>query len=189
VSPETLRTALLGRGLARPILAYLPTVAIAVWAVYAVADLRQGDSLVGAAVSAASTILAAPPFLLVVPAVLFVPPMVLTVELVHRLGAGSGAGASSGSRVRRAALGAASWSAWVLFVAVTLAVASRLVLEPGMVALAMLLVGASGAGFALLAFTGRDARAGIILGLAALAVALLVILGSAWMAGRWGGPV
>jgi len=47
---------------------------------------------------------------------------------------------------------------------------------------------ASGAGFSLLAFDEHEARAGKALTLLALAVTAFVILGSSWMAGRWGGP-
>jgi hypothetical protein len=45
---------------------------------------------------------------------------------------------------------------------------------------------ASGAGFSLLAFDGHETRAGTAFTLLALAVTAFVILGSVWMAGRWG---
>jgi hypothetical protein len=58
---------------------------------------------------------------------------------------------------------------------------------PESLAAALFVFAASGAGFSLLAFDGYEARPGKALTLLALAVTASVILGSTWMAGRWGG--
>ena len=114
-------------------------------------------------------------------AILLIPAMVLTIELVHR--------SRAASRATRSVLGAAAWAGWCLFVATTLAVASRVVLVPETLAGDLLLFAAVGAGFSLLAFDGCGTRPGRALILLALVVTASVGLGSLWMAGRWGGPV
>jgi hypothetical protein len=105
--------------------------------------------------------------------------MVLTIELVHRVRAGS--------RVGRSLIGAAAWAAWCLFIAISLAGLSRIILVPEVLAGDLALFAAAGAGFAFLAFDGHETRPGAALTVLALAVAVLAILGSVWMAGRWGG--
>jgi hypothetical protein len=46
----------------------------------------------------------------------------------------------------------------------------------------------SGAAYSALAFADTERRPGKALVAGALAVTVLVIVASAWMAGRWGGP-
>lgn len=76
---------------------------------------------------------------------------------------------------------------WCVFMAIMLTVASRMVLVPGALAGDLFLFAGSGAGFSLLAFDGFETRPGKAQMFLALAVTVLVILGSIWMAGRWGG--
>ena len=76
-----------------------------------------------------------------------------------------------------------------MFVAITLAVASHLVAAPETLASDLVLFAASGAGFSVVAFDELESRPGMGLILLALAVTASVILGSMWMAGRWGGAV
>jgi hypothetical protein len=165
----------------RPILAYLVIVILGVWVFYAVEDVQQGGGLVRATGAATTTLLGAGLALLAFATLLLMPAMVITVELVHRF--------EAASRAARSVLGAASWAGWCLFVAITLAVASRIVLVPETLAGDLVLFAASGAGFSLLAFDGHDVRPGKALTLVALVVTAFVVLGSIWMSGRWGGPV
>ncbi len=169
-----------GRGLTRPIVAYLVIVTLGVWVFLAVEDVRTGGDLVRAPVVAATALLRFGLGGLAFITLLLVPAMVLTIELVHRF--------EATSRAARSVLGAATWAGWCLFVAITLAVASRVVLVPESLAGTLFVFAASGAGFSMLAFDGHEARAGKTLTLLALAVTAFVILGSSWMAGRWGGP-
>jgi hypothetical protein len=111
---------------------------------------------------------------------LLMPAMVLTIELVHRFEASTIAA--------RLVIGAASWVAWGLFGAIALVVASRVVLVPETLAGDLALLAAAGAGYSLLAFDAYETRPGRALTVLALAVTGLVVLGSIWMAGRWGGP-
>lgn len=167
-----------GRGATRASVAYLLTVALGAWTSLALEDARQRGDLGRAAREAAVAVVGSGlPFLILVTLLVF-PAMVGTIELVHRLEAGSAA--------VRSVIGAAAWAAWCLFVAVTLALASRIVLVPETLATDLALFAASGAVFSLLAFGGHEARAGGAMILAALLVAALVIVGSFWMAGRWG---
>jgi hypothetical protein len=170
-----------GRGLTRPILAYLAILTLVVWAGYAVVDLQQGGDLVGAAVVAAGALVGYGLLLVVFLGLLLIPALALTIALVHRF--------EAASRVARALIGAGSWAGWCLFVTITLAVASGIVLEPGALATDVLVFIGAGAAFSLLAFNGYERQAGRVLTLVALAVGALVIIGSVWMAGRWGGPV
>jgi hypothetical protein len=162
----------------RPLLAYLMIVALGVWVFQLVQEAAQGRDLVGAVVAATTAFrnrLVALPFF----SLLLLPAMVLTIELVHRLQASTIAS--------RAAVGAASWITWGLFVAISVVVASRVVLVPETLARYLILLGASGAAYTVLAFDGYQARAGKALTLFALGTAAVVVLGSMWMAGRWGG--
>ncbi len=170
----------IGRGLTRPILAYLVIVTLGVWLFLAVEDVRTGSDLVRAPVVAATALLGFGLGGLAFITLLLIPALVLAIELVHRF--------EATSRAARSVLGAAAWAAWCLFVAITLAVASRVVLVPESLGAALLVFAASGAGFSLLAFDGFEARPGKVLALLAPAVTAFVILGSIWMAGRWGGP-
>jgi hypothetical protein len=151
-----------------------------VWVSLAVRDLEQDGDLVRASVAAASGVLRFGLVPLAFVALLLAPAMVLTVELVHRIGATS--------RTARSVV-EASWAGWCLFVAVTPAVGSRIVVGPETLAGDLGPFAAAGAGFSLLAFTGRESRPGNAFALLALAVRAFVILGSIWMAGHWGGPV
>jgi heme/copper-type cytochrome/quinol oxidase subunit 4 len=168
-----------GRGLTRPILAYLVVVTLGVWVFLAVEDVRTGGDLVRAPVVAATALLRFGLGGLAFITLLLIPAMVLTIGLVHRF--------EATSRAARSVLGAASWAGWCLFVAITLAVASRVVLVPETLAGNLFVFAASGAGFSLLAFDGHESRPGKALTLLALAVTACVILGSIWMAGRWSG--
>ncbi len=156
------------------------TVIAGAWAFVAASDVQQGGDLLRSPLASAATLIGAgvgpPAFLLF----LLEPAMVLTIELVHRFGASS--------RAARSLLGAASWAAWCLFVAITLAATSHVVLVPGVLADSILPLAVAGAGYALLAFDGHDVRPGRALTLLALGVTASVILGSVWIAGRWGGP-
>ena len=160
----------------RPIVAYLVTVTLGVWVFYAIEDVQQGGDLVRAAAVAVTALLEFGFVWLVF--LLLIPAMVLTIELVHRF--------EATSRAARSLLGAASWAGWGVFVAITLAVASRVVLLAEPLGGDLLLLAASGAGFSLLAFDGSETRPGMALILLALAVTAFVIVGSVWMAGRWG---
>ncbi len=164
----------------RPILAYLVVVTLGLWVFDAVQHVQQGGNLVDELVAAAGALLGYGLVSLVLPALLLIPAMVLTVELVHQF--------KATSRTTRSVLGAVSWAAWGLFGAITLAVASGVVLVTEWLVGDLVLFAASGAGFSLLAFDGHETRAGKALTLLALAVTAFVILGSIWMAGRWGGP-
>ncbi len=163
----------------RPILGYLVTVTLGVWVFAAVQDMQQGGDVARALVAAATALLGSGLVWLAFAGVLLLPALVLAIELVHRFAATS--------RVTRSVLGAASWAGWGLFGAMTLAVASRVTLVPEWLAGDLLLFAAAGAGFSMLAFEGYEARAGRALTVLALAVMAFVILGSFWMAGRWGG--
>lgn len=165
----------------RPILAYLATIILGVWVFYAVEGLQEGGGLVRATGAATSTLLGAGLTLLAFATLLLIPAFVLTIELVRRF--------TATSRAARSVLGAASWAGWCLFVAIALAVASRVVLVPETLAGDLVLFAASGAAFSLLAFEGHDVRPGKALTLLALVVTAFVVLGSIWMTGRWGGPV
>jgi hypothetical protein len=168
-----------GRRLTRPILVYLVIVTLGIWFYLAVEDVKQGGDLVRAPVVAAAALLGFGLGGLAFIALLLIPAMVLTIVLVRRF--------EAASRAARSVLGAASWAGWCLFVAITLAVASRLVAAPETLGGDLFLFAASGAGFSLLALDGFEARPGKALTLLALAVTGSVILGSIWMAGRWGG--
>lgn len=170
-----------GRGLTRPILAYLVTVTLGVGVFLTVEDVRTGGDPVRAPVVAATALLGFGLGGLAFITLLLIPAMVVTIELVHRF--------EATSRAARSVIGAATWAGWCLVVAVTLAVASRVVLVPESLAGTLFVFAASGTGSSLLAFDGSEARPGKALTLLALAVTTLVILGSIWMAGRWSGTV
>lgn len=170
-----------GAGLTRPILAYFVIVTIGIWLFLAVEDVKTGGELVRAPVVAAAALVGFGLGGLAFISLLMIPALVLTIELVHRFAATS--------RAARSVAGATTWAGWCLFIAITLAVASRVVLVPESLAAALFVFAASGAGFSLLAFDGLEARPGRGITLLALAVTAVVILGSAWMEGRWGGAV
>jgi hypothetical protein len=165
----------------RPILAYLAIVFVGVWVSYALENLGQGGDLGHALIAAVTALLGPGLALLGLLAFLLIPAMVLTVELVHR--------ARAASRAVRSVLGAAVWAGWCLFIAITLTVLSQVILVPEILAGDVALFAASGAGFGLLGFDGFEARPGRALIALTLAVTAFAILGSIWMAGRWGGPV
>ena len=166
------------RGLTRPLLAYLVIVALGVWVFQMVQEPTQGRDLAGAVLAATTAFrnsLVALPFF----SLLLLPAMVLTIGLVHRFRASTIAA--------RATVGATSWAAWGLFVAISVVVASRVVLVPETLARYLIFLAAAGAAYTVVAFDGYEARAGKALMLLALATAAVVVLGSMWMAGRWGG--
>lgn len=170
-----------GSGVTRPILAYVAVVSIGAWGLYALEGVRQGGDLLGTPVAAAFALLRSGLLLPGLLAVLGIPAMVVTIEVVHRFRP-----ASVGAR---SVAGALAWIGWGLCVAMTLAVASRLVLVPEMLAGDLLLVAVAGAAFSILAFDEHDVRPGVGLTLLALLDAAGIVIASAWMAGRWGGPV
>ena len=179
VNGRQTRALIVGRPKTRDVIAYLAVVLLETWAFYIREDIGQGGDLVrspGAAIAALLAFGLGPAALL---AIVQVPAMVVTIELVHRFRADSLA--------RRSIVGAASWAAWGLFVAVTLAIASQLVVVPETVVVDVALLAASGAAYGLVAFDGPELRPGKVLAASALAVTVLVIFASAWMAGRWGG--
>ena len=166
------------RGLTRALLAYLVIVTLGVWVFYVVQDTTQGRNLVDA-VAAATTFLRNSVVLLPFLSILLLPAMVLTLDLVHRFKADTIAA--------RLVVGAASWAGWGLFSAIILVVASRLVVVLEVLASDLVFLAASGAVYSLLAFDGYETRPGKAMVALALAATVLVILGSMWMAGRWGG--
>jgi hypothetical protein len=165
-------------GWARPIVAYLAIVVLGVWGFYAAEHAARDGDVLRAATAAAAEFLGAGAMLLAFAVILLTPALTLTIEAVHRFGAAA--------RGTRAVLGATSWAGWGLLVAITLAVASRLVLVPEILLGDLGLLGAMGAGFALLGLDGPDRRAGRTLTLLAVAVAAIVVVASSWMAGHWG---
>lgn len=175
---QVLRGRAAGTRLRRPILAYLLTVIIGVASFMAFQRLQQGHDVVSEVVGAGTALLGLGLVWLAGAGLLMLPAFVLTIELVHRFAASS--------KARRSALGAASWVGWGLFGAVTLAIVSGITLVPEWLIGDLLLLGTAGAGFAFLAFDGHDARAGRVLNALALVVTALVVIGSLWMAGRWG---
>lgn len=92
-----------GRGMRRPILAYLAIVTLGVWTFYLVEDMTQGGDLVRAVVVATGSFLGSGLVLLAFLILVLMPAMVVTIELVHRL--------EASSRAARSVLGAASWAA------------------------------------------------------------------------------
>jgi hypothetical protein len=151
-----------GRGTARAILGYLMVVFVDAWIASDGAPLSAGLA----------------PLTLI--AIGLVPAVALTIELIHRF--------EATSIVGRSAVGAASWVAWGVFVSITLAVASHLVLVPESVVRALSLLAVSGAAWAVIAADDNVRRPGRALTLSALAVTALVVLVSLGMAGHWGGP-
>ena len=152
--------------IARPIAAYLLVVALGV-VIAAVTDAGHipdpGSALalmVGAAVAGA-------------------PAAVLTMEFVHRAGAGRLA--------VRAAIGGAAWAGWGILVAVILATVGRLVLVPEVLVVDLLMCAAAGSAFSLLGLDGPLTRIWRGLWVVALLVVVLLTLGASLMAGRWGG--
>ena len=171
------------RGLTRPVLAYVVSITLGVWASYGIEDVKQGGDLLRAPVVAATALLGSGPLLVALLGILMIPALTLSLEVVHR------AGATETSRAGRFVVGAASWAGWCLVVAIVLSVGSGVVLVPEVLAGDLFLVAASGGVFALLAFDGYVARPGRALTLLALIVTTFVVIGSLWMAGRWGGAV
>lgn len=159
-------------------LAYLLTVTIGVAAFTAFQRLQQGYDVLSEVGRAGTALLGLGLVWLVGAGILMLPAFVSTIELVHRFAASS--------KASRSVLGAASWAGWGLFGAITLSIVSGIVLVPEWLFEDLLLFGAVGAGFAFLAFDGHEARAGRVLSVLALVVALVVVVGSLWMAGRWG---
>ena len=175
------RKSSLGGRLARPLVAYLTIVLLGVWVFYAVDGVRQRGDIAGAALAAAGALLGPGLVLAASLSLLLIPAVALTVALIHRF--------EAASRVARAAIGAGSWAAWCLVVAIVLATASGIVLVPDMLIGDLFLFAIAGAGFSLLAFDGYERRVGKALVLVALAVSALFLIGNVWMAGRWGVPV
>ena len=166
-------------GLTRPLLAYLVIVTVGLWVFQAVQEATQGRDLVGAVVAATTAFrnsLVLLPFF----CLLLLPAMVIAIALVHRF--------EADTITARAALGAVAWAAWGLLAAITLVVASRLTVVPEVLAGDLVFLAASGAVYSLFAFDGYETRPGKAMVVLALAAAVLFILGSTWMAGRWGGP-
>ena len=167
-----------GTELKRPMLAYLLTVMVGVVAFLAIQRLQQGDDVVTGPVGSTTFLLGWGLAWLAGAGLLMLPACVLTIEMVHRFAASS--------KASRSVLGAASWVSWGLFGAITLSIVSGITLVPEWLIGDVLLVGAAGAGFAFLAFDGHEARAGRVLSMLALVVTAFVVIGSLWMAGRWG---
>jgi hypothetical protein len=165
--------------MARPVVAYVLTVAVGAWAFRAVQLWQQGDAPVRAVIESVATLVGLGPIYLAAFAVLLVPALVLTIEVVHRFEVDSRAG--------RAVVGALSFGSWCLFGATALAVFSRVVLVPEWLVGAIVVFAVSGGAFSLFAFDQREIRPGIALKLLAMLVVAFVILGGVWMAGRWGG--
>ncbi|MEO8469355.1 MAG: hypothetical protein ABI573_06770 [Chloroflexota bacterium] len=154
------------------------TVIICVVAFLAIQRFQQGGVIVSEPVGSATFLLRWGFAWLTGAGLLMLPAFVLTIELAHRFAASS--------KVNRSVLGAASWAGWGLFGALTLAIVSGITLIPDWLIGDLLLFGAAGAGFAFLAFDGHEARAGRVLSLLALVVTVFAVVGSLWMAGRWG---
>lgn len=154
------------------------TVIFSITAFLTVGNLQQGGSVSGSLAAAETVLLGTGPIWLVLGVVLLLPAFVLTIELVHR--------SEATSSTARSLLGAVSWAGWGVFGAVTLALASRVTIVPEWLAGDLLLSAAMGAAFARLAFADHEVRSGRVLTLMAVAVAAFVVLGSLWMAGRWG---
>jgi len=171
-----------GRGVGRPLVAYLGVAIVGTWVLLAVEDVRQGGDLLGAAVAAASALLG-PGWLLAASFALLLglPAMVLTTELVHRL--------RPVSVVARSVVGAVAWAGWGVFVAALLAALSHIVLVAEALAVDLAVVALAGAAFSIIGFDERDRRSGGGLILFALIDAACIVGACAWMAGRWGGPV
>lgn len=165
-------------GLARPALAYLGTIGIGIWTLFAVHDVQQGGEVVPAFGRATAALLGPGALWLALGGVLMVPAVALSIELVHRLGATS--------RTARSVVGGSAWAAWGLFAAIILGVASRLPLVPEWLAADLVLFAGLGAAFSAVGLNRDPVRVGRVLAVSALAVTLLVIVGSFWMAGRWG---
>ena len=168
----------IGTGWRRPTLAYVLTVIIGVAAFLAFQRLQQGGDIVSEPVGSPTAVFGLGLVWLVGAGILMVPAFVSTIELVHR--------SAASSKASRSVLGAASWAGWGLFGAIALAIVSGITLVPEWLFGDLLLFGAAGVGFAFFAFAGHEARAGRILSLLALLVAVFVVVGSLWMAGRWG---
>lgn len=151
-----------GRATARSVLGYLVVVFVDAWVATGGAPLRAGLG----------------PLTLL--AIGLVPAVALTIELAHRF--------EATSIVSRSLIAKASWVGWGVFVSITLAIASHLVLVPESVVRALPLLAVSGAAWSLIAADDNVRRPGRAITLSALAVTALVILVSLGMAGHWGGP-
>ncbi|TAL11822.1 MAG: hypothetical protein EPO00_02885 [Chloroflexota bacterium] len=159
-------------------MAYLLTVITGAAAFLAIQRLQQGGDIMSEPTGTGASRLASGLAWSVGAGLSMLPAFVSTIELVHRFAASS--------KATRSLLGAVSWAAWGLFGALTLAVVSGVTLVPDWLLADLILLGFAGAGFALLAFDGHEARAGRFLSTMALVVAALVVVASLWMAGRWG---
>jgi hypothetical protein len=166
-------------GLTRPLLAYIVTVTAGAWILPTVRDVTEGRDLPAAAL-AATEALRNSLVLLPLYSLLLLPAMVLTIHLVHRYEADTIA--------TRSLIGAASWVGWGLFGAIAVVVGSRVVLAPESLVGYLSMLAVAGAVYSLLAFDGYETRPGRPLVVLAVIATVLVILGSIWMAGRWGGP-
>jgi hypothetical protein len=166
-------------GLARPLLAYIVTVTAGAWIFPSVRDVTEGRDLAGA-VLAATDAFRNSLVLLAVYSLLLLPAMVLTIELVHRFEADTIA--------VRSLIGAASWVGWGLFGAIALVLGSRVVLMTELLVGYLSTLAVAGAVYSLLAFGGYETRPSKALIVLAVIATILAILGSIWMAGRWGGP-
>lgn len=167
-------------GSARLLVAYLVTVAVANWLFVGVGEVTNGQSgrVPGLAAALANALGPGLAALVVVFAVLLVPAMVLTIELVRR--------SAVTVRLGRAALGAALWAGWGLFVALSLSVLSRVVLLSEILIPDLLVLAAAGAVFPVLALRAEVQPVGRALTLTALVVAATVLVGSVVLSGLWG---
>ncbi len=172
------RVPALGRGMLRPTVAYLALSILAVAASYGWLALSESAEPSEAASAMVDSLVPVGLVSLAVIVVLFFPAMVISVELVRRAGA---------TRLARSLGCALTWGGWLAFIAVDGAVLSHLFMRLDWIFMLTVVVAAGGAGYAAIAFRGSEARAGwgaITLAVACLA---LILIGSAWMAGRWGG--
>ena len=152
-----------GGGLPRLLLAYVATITVGAEVAAVIEGRSQGTDVLALVA-------------LMVP--LLIPALALSIELVYHV--------QPDSRTARALLGVAAWGGYGGFLALVLSGISRVVLIPETVGIDLGLFAGSGAIFALLGFDGHSVRPRRALQLLALAVVVFVVLGSAWMAGRWG---
>lgn len=169
---------LLGRGMLRPMVAYLGLCLLMVAASYGWLALAEGREPDDVPASVVDSLVQFGPVSLAVMVVLLFPAMVLSVELVRRAGA---------TRLARSLICALTWGGWLVFLAVDGAVLSHLFMRPDWIFMLTVFVAAGGAGYAAIAFRGTEARAGRGAIILAVACVALILVGSAWMAGRWGG--
>ncbi len=172
------RVPALGRGMLRPGVVYLALCIFAVVVSYGWLALAEGQEPGDVPAAVVDSLARFGPVSLAVVVLLFFPAMVISVELVHRAGA---------TRLARSLVCALTWSGWLAFIAVDGAVLSHLFMRLDWIFMLTVFVAAVGAGYAAIAFRGTGARAGwgaLILSVVCVA---LILIGGAWMAGRWVG--